>query len=447
MGKKGGKRHKHGGGKGGAKPPAGAPAPGETGQASGPSPTDELDERDSDASSADGDEGAADGDEAAAEPAASPAPDGPAGEAAARAADGDAAPKKPVDDEPKAAWGEPIVRFEAAWTKLETRLLVFVLVWQILVLVSWVCYAGLSSPVSSGTSAGTVFRAGVGAVVLGIAAWVGGKRLEERPRTLLTLVAVGAGLLLAKGWRTVGVDYFDNFKGWLQEGSTLTLMGGLRGLATRLTLWMALLGASLATAMGKHIHVDVVFRFLPKRLRLPALVINYSATALVCFAGAWGFVDHIAVQGFAAKQDDGTKTKLEHIVHGMGEHAFLTRKQLRLDVKLFPRVLTGTRYDQALTAAEWNEFIRDAGFTDRYKPEEVAHLVVPDDSPPHSPLVISPDGDTARGMLVHDLNLVFPVGLIAIALRFLLRALLALSRQVKIDPDAAHQELDAEART
>src|SRR5438105_4276101 len=37
-----------------------------------------------------------------------------------------------------AAWAEPIARFETRWTKLETKLLVFVLFSQIAVLVLWV---------------------------------------------------------------------------------------------------------------------------------------------------------------------------------------------------------------------------------------------------------------------------------------------------------------------
>ena len=60
-------------------------------------------------------------------------------------------------------------------------------------------------------------------------------------------------------------SYFSNALNWLQSASTLTLLGGLRGLATRFTLWLALLGASLATAQGKHINVDVVMRFLTPR--------------------------------------------------------------------------------------------------------------------------------------------------------------------------------------
>jgi hypothetical protein len=58
----------------------------------------------------------------------------------------------------------------------------------------------------------------------------------------------------------------------------------------------------------------------------------------------------------------------------------------------------------------------------------------------HPPFVVSPDGETTRGALVHTLGLVFPFGLLAIALRFLLRGLLTLSGHFEADPDEAHKE-------
>jgi hypothetical protein len=322
---------------------------------------------------------------------------------------------------------------------------------QLAVLVSWVVLSGLSSPVPDTTSqsylwtilrnlvnAGGAFRAVAGAVAFGTTVWFLARGREHRVRVGATLVAAFVGVALAPVWRSAGVEYFENVKGWLQEGSTLTLMGGLRGVGTRLTLWLALLGASLATAMGKHIHVDVVFRFLPVRWRVPAAVTNFAATALVCFAAAWGFFDHLAVQSYGAKFDDSAGTKVAATVHGMGEHFFLTRKQIGLDLRSLPHVLTGERYDRWMSAPAWNGWIRDAGFDDHYPPEQVRGLIVPDDSPAHAPLVISPDGEPTRGMLVHDLNLVFPFGLLVIGLRFLLRILLVLSRHIDLDPNAAH---------
>lgn len=253
-----------------------------------------------------------------------------------------------------AAWGEPIARFERKWTWFEAQLITYVLVSQILVLVAWVFLTGLSSPVSSGNAAGTVFRAIAGALVLGLAAHVIARRKKMDDKlsgTILRLVAIVIGLALAPLWRKVGVEYFDNVKGWLQEGSTLTLVGGLRGLATRLTLWLALLGASLATAAGKHIHIDVVFRFLPKKARLYGGITSFVATAAVCFSAAWGFFDHIAIESYGAKADATAGAKIERAFHEFSVHAFLTRKQIGLDVRTLPHVVAGQRYDRWMQPA------------------------------------------------------------------------------------------------
>lgn len=338
------------------------------------------------------------------------------------------------------AWGEPIARFEAAWTRLETRLITWVLIGQLLSMVSWVLLSGLSSPVQSGNASGFAMRAVIGAVALGLAAWFATRRQEGVRRSVAVVGGVVVGIATAGLWRSVGVDYFDNVKAWLQEGSTLTLMGGLRGLATRLTLWLALLGGSLATASGKHINIDVVFRFVPPRVRLPVAVINWCAAALVCLGAVWGFFDHIAIESFGANADDSAGTKISASVERMEDHFFLARKQIGLDLRSLPHIVKGDRYDRWMSAREWNEWVKGAGFEGRYPPELLDSILVPEDAPPHAPLVLAPDGETTRGVLVHDLGLVFPFGMLVLALRFLLRALLALSGHVEVDPDAAHKE-------
>jgi hypothetical protein len=50
-------------------------------------------------------------------------------------------------------------------------------------------------------------------------------------------------------------------------------------------------------------------------------------------------------------------------------------------------------------------------------------------------------GEDARGLLIRELNFVFPFGLAAIAVKFLLRCLLVVSGHVRIDPEG---ELDDE---
>jgi hypothetical protein len=375
----------------------------------------------------------------------------------------DEIPKPPARPEPPrgAAWGHPLARFEQHWTRLEARLLTFVLVWQILSLVAWVFLNGLSESVT--TTAGAVFRAVILAFALGGGVWAAARTQVEERRRNLALFSVAASFALVILWRRLAlagavpmgapapkplgaalsvdraiVGYFDNVKGWLQEGSTLTLLGGLRGLGTRLTLWLALLGGSLATASGKHIHIDVVFRFLPRKLRLPVALLNYVFAAVVCFAAVWGFFDHIAIESYGSRADDRAGAKIDNALHHLGDHAFFTRKQIGLDLRSLPHVLGGQRYDQWMSAAAWNAWLDGAGFEGRFDPAKVQGLHVP--SGTHPPFVVSPDGETTRGVLAHTLGLVFPFGLLAIGLRFLLRALLTLSGHFKADPDDAHRE-------
>lgn len=375
--------------------------------------------------------------------------DGPA--AAEPPATGEANPPPAHGDAPRgAAWAHPFVRFDQRWTRLEARLLTFVLVWQIVSLVSWVFLNGLSESVTS--TAGAVFRAVLLASSAAVAAWVATRRKPEDNRRNLTLLAMATAIGIVLLWRRSAVGgagaalsldravykYFDNMKGWLQEGSTLTLLGGLRGLGTRLTLWLALLGGSLATATGKHIHVDVVFRFLPRKLRLPVSIINYLFAAAVCFAGVWGFFDHVAIELYGSRADDRAGAKIENAVHHIGNHAFFTRKQIGLDLRSLPHVLGGQRYDQWMSAADWNAWVDGAGFEGRWDAAQVANLHVAEGT--HPPFVVSPDGETTRSALAHTLGLVFPFGLLAIALRFLLRALLTISGHFEADPDEAHKE-------
>jgi TRAP-type C4-dicarboxylate transport system permease small subunit len=315
-----------------------------------------------------------------------------------------------------------------------------VLIAQLLSMVAWVLLSGLSSPVQSGNASGLVMRAVLGAVVLGLIAWRLTRAGTEVRRSLAVLGALIVGAAIAPLWRTVGVDYFDNVKAWLQEGSTLTLMGGLRGVATRLTLWLALLGASLATGAGRHINIDVIFRFVPARGRKPIALVNYCAAALMCLGAVWGFFDHIAIESYGAKADDAAGTKISVSMARMGDHFFLMRKQIGLDFKSLPHIIKGDRYDRWMSPGEWNAWVKDAGFDGKYEKELVETILVPEDAPPHTPLVLAPDGESTRGILVHDLSLVFPFGMLVIALRFLLRVILALSGHVELDPDAAHKE-------
>jgi hypothetical protein len=93
-----------------------------------------------------------------------------------------------------------------------------------------------------------------------------------------------------------------------------------------------------------------------------------------------------------------------------------------------------------MSAAAWNEWVDGAGYEGRWPADKVQNLRIPADAGTHPPFVVSPDGENTRGALAHTLGLVFPFGLLAIALRFVLRALLTISGHIAVDPDEAHKE-------
>ena len=341
-----------------------------------------------------------------------------------------------------AAWGEPLRRFEKAWVRLETRLAVGVLLAEIASLCAWVMLKGMSTPPTN-SKAGLVFRAVVTAVALGMGTWRLLRGKPERLRSTATTIAAAAGLFLGRLWVGVGVGYSSEVLNWYQDGSALTLIGGLRGVGTRLTAWLAMLGASLATSSGKHINIDVVMRFLPVKARIPAAAAAWLAAAAVCFTATWGFIDHIALASFQAPRESTTGQKFGVLSHELREQFFVLRRQIGLDLKVGPRVLTGTRYAEALSGAEWNAHLREGGYEAWFPKEKIDALFVKDEGKPVPPLVIVP-GKNQRGLLVEAMNLLFPFGFLMVGLKLLLRVLLLFSGHVVVDPDAAHREDDDE---
>jgi TRAP-type C4-dicarboxylate transport system permease small subunit len=372
---------------------------------------------------------------------------------------------------PKQPWGPPLARLDAQWTALESKLCVWVLLAEIAALCFWIALKGLSSDYSAGggDTSGLVFRGLITSVVLGMvvhkATKPKGATTETADRhAVFVTVAVVAGLFLGRVWVNVGVDYFSNLLNWLQNASLLMLVGGLRGLGTRFTLWLALLGASIATAKGKHINVDVVMRFLPVKARVPVAVLGWTAAAVMCLAGVVGFADHIAIESFKAPAtqpcpgdaSDANKDcdvpfgqKMGVVTHEVGNDFFLMGRQMSLDLRSIPHVLAGTKYDGWMKASEWNDWLKGGDWESHFKQEDVNNLLLPADQPDavRSPAVNVPGGmEQARGLLIRELNFVFPFGLLMIALRFLLRSLLAISGYVRVDPDAAHEEEDVEEK-
>ncbi|MFP6686526.1 MAG: TRAP transporter small permease subunit, partial [Polyangiaceae bacterium] len=301
------------------------------------------------------------------------------------------------------------------------------------------------------------FRAIVGAGVLGgLARALSRGRLGEHRRNQVTVLAVLVGLIIAKLWRGVGIDYFQGLLAWLQEGSTVALFGGLKGLSTRLTMLVALLGASLAAATGTHINIDVVVRFIPKSLRKTVAIASAVATATVCLLASYGFLDFIAVTAFKADTNVSMTAKVSKVSDGLGEQFFVWRKQLILDIDALPHVLAGGRYDDAerMNGRQWNAFVDAEGFAARYGAEKVAELKAPasDLDAPRIAFVTIPDG-SPRGILVRGMDLVFPFGFLMIALRVLLRAALVAGGAASTalhgepNPDESEDELASNEST
>lgn len=367
------------------------------------------------------------------------------------------------------AWGTPIARFDAMLTVVEERLLLAVLLVEIGALVVWVALRGFS--LGESDTRNLILRIPMLAgAFAAIGAWIASRAMRGSAAAKhVPLAAAVVGALLAILTRNAGVFYFQNILNWLQNASSLMLVGGLRGLVTRLTLWLALLGASLATSKGKHINIDVVMRFLPVSYRVPVALIGWLSAAIMCVTGAWGFVDQLALGEFRVERTDvcpgyvappvvegeaappapqcevGPGVKLAGIREEAGRDLFLLGRQISLDLKSIPRVFfAGEAYDKWFTPADWNAWWKDGGWDAHYKAEDVkAQILSEENTEPRIPAVTIPGGDeNPSGILIRDLNLVLPFGLLIIAIRFLIRSLLALSGHIVVDPDAAHAEDD-----
>lgn len=298
-------------------------------------------------------------------------------------------------------------RVDAQWTKLEVAICAAVASALVASLVTWVALKGLSSKTTETFLAGYVFRAATLALVLGAGAF----RISRGKAWAGWLAAV-AGIALGWPMREWGTDYFGNIFAWLQDGSSLTWLGGLRGLGTRLTLWLALVGASLATSSGRHVTIDVVTRSLGERARVPLIRLGGVVATVVCLASAWGFFDFIAIDSFGAAPKRAPGEKFSLVQQGVRRHLARGAKQLAIDLRVLPRVLGGAPWDKTVTGADWKAWLGEGGA--EAAPSSEAEL-----TQTRSPLLSFPD-EASRGLLVKDFSLILPFGLLMLALRFVL---------------------------
>ena len=132
---------------------------------------------------------------------------------------------------------------------------------------------------------------------------------------------------------------------------------------------------------------------------------------MVCVLAAWGFFDFTSIDAFHAAPTSSGAQKWSATTSGLSRHGSLAWKQFTLDMRMLGRVVGGARWDRSLPAEEWNAWLGDS--------EEFTPLRESDASVMRMPLLAMP-GESPRGLLVKDLNLVVPLGLLWLAVRFLL---------------------------
>ena len=381
-----------------------------------------------------------------------------------------------VADGQPAPWTKPLVRLDAMWTKIEMYLVLAVLIAAILYMTGWVTLNAFH------TKGGKLANfPGLILTFAGLASAASWTRIPPRERLPKKLIVPGVLFMLGVILLLVAKrqDYFANISRWLADASLIKQMGTPQIVSARLfTIWVALLGGSLATGAGRQINIDVVMRFIGPKPRLVVALIGYVSAAIACFVIAWGFVDYLAITRFGAQKLATKGEKVSMIAKSMGRHAFIARRQVAMDFRTFGKVVLGNRpYDKWYSGNEWNQELNENGWADVYpQPAPVAGAPAPavaypskpclsgkeleelaakggsvnpewrlvgacdmggDGNGTRAPLATAPEPDD-RTPLEADLSLLFPWGFFMIGLRFTLRALLALGGAVSTDPNAAH---------
>jgi hypothetical protein len=372
-----------------------------------------------------------------------------------------------------ARWARPLVRVDAIWTKIETYMVLVLLLLAIFYMAGWVTLNAFH------TKGGKLARfPGIISTFAGLASAVAWRmRKDRKPKQLLVSViftVLGIVLLVVSKKQ----DYFANIARWLSDASVIRLMGTPQIVSARLfTIWVALLGASLATGSGRQINIDVVMRFIGPKPRLAVALLGYAIAASACYVVSWGFLDYLAITRFSATKEMKPGEKLSIISKASYRHMFLLRRQIGFDARSFKNVvLQGKPFDKWYTGNEWNAEVNDNGWTDVY-PQPPMATPPPPGAPPvpskpclsskeiedlgakggtlnpdwrlpgvcdlsdgtmtRAPLVTAPEPDD-RTPVEADLSLLFPWGFFVIGCRFLLRGALAAGGALSTDPNAAH---------
>src|SRR5262249_9012221 len=138
--------------------------------------------------------------------------------------------------EPK-AWGTPLARLDLVWTRIEARLAVWVILAEIATLVFWVSVTGLASFYSpDGNAIGLIYRSILAAIILGTIVHFATRKRGAKVNAIAVTASTILGLVLGRIWVHAGVSWASNLAAWLLNASVPMLIGGPRGIVTRLTL-------------------------------------------------------------------------------------------------------------------------------------------------------------------------------------------------------------------
>jgi hypothetical protein len=178
---------------------------------------------------------------------------------------------------------------------------------------------------------------------------------------------------------------------------------------------------------------------------------------VVCLVAFCGFVDYIAIAQYQATAtvpcpadstavcDAPVSDKLGVVAKETASDFFILGRQASLDIRSLPHVIAGTSYETWMGASAWNDWLDGADWVSHFDKAAVDAQKMDASAPgaTHIPAVEVPgSGGSARGLLVRELDLIFPFGLLMIALKFLLRIAILLSGNIRLDA-AAEPEEDA----
>lgn len=131
------------------------------------------------------------------------------------------------------------------------------------------------------------------------------KRFDEGlARGEATLATVFLISMIVSGAAQALFRFLATRVGWESANAVLQSLGWVDPLLQKGTMWLAFLGASLATREGRHIAIDILPRLVSHSARLVMRGVTALASSVVAFVlsiAFWMQVRRIAEEGYAYK--------------------------------------------------------------------------------------------------------------------------------------------------